>query len=92
MIDQLCRVVLATDQAVRALRQGAGATAFLAALDQVHAAVHQLPRGLTEQVWSALLYEIVKDTGPILAKAGVSPEEARDHAIRLEVGVCHKAV
>jgi hypothetical protein len=34
------------------------AAAFLAALDQAHAAVHQLPRGLTEQVLSALLHEI----------------------------------
>jgi AraC-like DNA-binding protein len=33
----------------------------------------------------ARLDEIGKDTGPILAKAGVTPEEARDPAIRLEV-------
>ena len=58
MIDELCRAVLALDHAVRALRQGAVAAAFLAALDQAHAAVHHLPRGLTEQVLSALLYEI----------------------------------
>jgi hypothetical protein len=58
VIDELCRAAPALDQAVIALRQGAVATAFLAALDQAHAAVHQLPRGLTEQVLSALLYEI----------------------------------
>ena len=58
MIDDLCRATLAIDQAIVALRQGAVATAFLAALDQAHAAIHQLPRGLTEQVLSALLYEI----------------------------------
>ena len=58
MIDELCRAVLALDHAVRALRQGAVAAASLAALDQAHAAVHQLPRGLTEQVLSALLQEI----------------------------------
>jgi len=58
VIDQLCRAVLAIDHAVRALRQGAVAAPSLAALDQAHAAVHQLPRGLTEQVLSALLHEI----------------------------------
>ena len=58
MIDELCRAVLAIDHAVRALRQGAAAAASLAALDQAHAAVHQLPQGLTEQALSALLYEI----------------------------------
>jgi hypothetical protein len=58
VIDELCRAVLAIDHAVLALRRGAVAAAFLAALDQAHAAIHQLPRGLTEQVLSALLYEI----------------------------------
>jgi hypothetical protein len=58
VIDELCRAVLAIDHAVRALRRGAVAAASLAALDQAHAAVHQLPRGLTEQVLSVLLYEI----------------------------------
>lgn len=58
MIDELCRAAPAVDRAVTALRQGAVAAAFLAALDQAHAAVHQLPRGLTEQALSALLYEI----------------------------------
>jgi len=58
VIDQLCRAVLAIDHAVLALRQGAVAAASLAALDQAHAAVHQLPRGLTEQVLNALLHEI----------------------------------
>jgi tRNA A58 N-methylase Trm61 len=58
VINELCRAVLAIDHAVRALRQGAVAAAFLAALDQAHTAVHQLPRGLTEQVLSGLLYEI----------------------------------
>jgi len=33
----------------------------------------------------ARLDAIGKDAGPILAKAGVTPEEARDPAIRLEV-------
>jgi hypothetical protein len=56
--DELCRAAHAVDQAVVALRHGAVAAAFLAALDQAHAAVHQLPRGLTEQVLSALLHEI----------------------------------
>jgi hypothetical protein len=58
MIDDLCRATLAIDQAIVALRQGAVAMAFLAALDQAYEAVHQLPRGLTEQVLSALLHEI----------------------------------
>ena len=58
MIDELCRAVLAIDHAVLALRRGAVAAAFLAALDQAHAAIHQLPRGLTEQVLNALLHEI----------------------------------
>ena len=58
MTDELCRAAHAVDQAVVALRHGAMAAAFLAALDQAHAAVHQLPRGLTEQVLSALLHEI----------------------------------
>jgi len=58
MIDDLCRAMLAIDQAIVGLRQGAVAAAFLAALDQAHEAVHQLPRGLTEQVLSALLQEI----------------------------------
>ena len=58
MIDDLCRATLAIDQAIVALRQGAVAAAFLAALDQAHEAVHPLPRGLTEQVLSALLQEI----------------------------------
>ena len=58
MTDQLWRAALAVDQAVIALRRGAAATAFVAALDQAHAAVQQLPPGLTEQVLSALLYEI----------------------------------
>jgi len=58
MIDDLCRATLALDQAVVALRRGAGTAAFLAALDQGQAAVRQLPRGLTEQVLSALLDEI----------------------------------
>src|SRR6476469_550575 len=58
VIDELHRAALAVDQALIALRQGAVAAALLAALDQAHAAVHQLPRGLTEQVLSALLYEI----------------------------------
>jgi hypothetical protein len=58
VIDELRRGALAVDQAVIALRQGAVAAALLAALDQAHAAVHQLPRGLTEQVLSALLHEI----------------------------------
>jgi hypothetical protein len=58
VIDELRRAALAVDQAVIALRQGAVAAALLAALDQAHAAVHQLPRGLTEQVLSALLHEI----------------------------------
>jgi hypothetical protein len=57
-MDELCRAVLAVDQAVVALRRETGAAAFLAALDQAHAAVHQLPRGLTEQALSAMLYEI----------------------------------
>jgi hypothetical protein len=59
VMDELCRAAHAVDQAVVALRQGTVAAAFLAALDQAHAAVHQLPpRGLTEQVLSALLQEI----------------------------------
>ena len=58
MFDDLCRATLAIDQAIVALRQGAVAMAFLAALDQAYEAVHQLPRGLTEQVLSALLQEI----------------------------------
>jgi hypothetical protein len=57
MIDELCRATLAIDQAIVALRQEAVAAAFLAALDQAYEAVHQLPRGLTEQVLSALLHE-----------------------------------
>jgi hypothetical protein len=57
-MDELRRAALAVDQAVIALRQEAAATALLAALDQAHAAVHQLPRVLTEQVLSALLQEI----------------------------------
>jgi hypothetical protein len=58
VIDELCRAVLALDRALIALRQEAVAAAFRAALDQAQQAVHQLPRGLTEQVLSALLYEI----------------------------------
>jgi len=57
-MDELCRAVLAVDRALIALRQGAVAAAFRDALDQAQAAVHQLPRGLTEQVLSALLYQI----------------------------------
>src|SRR5689334_12762868 len=49
MIDDLWRATLAIDQAIVALRQGAVAVAFLTALDQAYEAVHQLPRGLTEQ-------------------------------------------
>jgi hypothetical protein len=56
-MDELRRAALAVDQAVIALRQEAAAAALLAALDQAHAAVHQLPRGLTEQALSALLQE-----------------------------------
>jgi hypothetical protein len=56
--DQLFRVVLAIDQAVSALRQEVGAAAFMAALDQAHAAVRQLSPGLSEQALSALLCEI----------------------------------
>jgi hypothetical protein len=57
-MEELRRAALAVDQAVIALRQEAAAAALLAALDQAHAAVHQLPRGLTEQALSALLQEI----------------------------------
>jgi hypothetical protein len=58
VIDQLFRAAIAIDQAVLALRRGVGAAAFVAALDQAHAAVRQLPPGLTEQIVSALLQEI----------------------------------
>jgi hypothetical protein len=60
VIDELCRAALAVDRAVIALRQAAVAAAFRAALDHAQEAVHQLPRGLTEQVLSALLYEIAE--------------------------------